>query len=203
MWLWIRRSRIYNNWVLGKVRQLPARREEHRASHTHKYTVLAWILWGARSNGTLEGQEGRDMEVRLSSPFSKLLLPTQFGENDNRGNPHYGPSLSPFLLPRYNWFFQGMCTLPRHVGIILLSIVCVGGGVVFVCVCVQLLQSCPTLCDPMDCSPPGSSVQGIFQARILEWMAISSSRGSSWPRDQTQVSCISCIGRQILYHCVT
>ena len=43
-------------------------------------------------------------------------------------------------------------------------------------------------CDPMDCSPPGSSVHGIFQARILEWLAISSSRRSSWPRDWTQVS---------------
>ena len=47
---------------------------------------------------------------------------------------------------------------------------------------------CPTLCDPMDCSLPGSSVHGIFQARILEWVAISFSRGSSQPRDQTQVS---------------
>ena len=51
--------------------------------------------------------------------------------------------------------------------------------------------------DPMDCSPPGSSVHGIFQARILEWVAISFSRGSSRPRDQTWVSCI---GGQILYH---
>ena len=49
-------------------------------------------------------------------------------------------------------------------------------------------HSCLTLCDPMDCSPPGSSVLGIFQARILEWVAISFSRGSSRPRDQTQVS---------------
>ena len=47
------------------------------------------------------------------------------------------------------------------------------------------------LCDPVDCSPPGSSVHGILQARILEWVAISFSRGSSWPRDQTQVSCIA------------
>ena len=54
-------------------------------------------------------------------------------------------------------------------------------------------QLCPTLCDPMDCSPPGSSVHGILQARILEWVAISFSRGSSPPRDQTQVSCVSCI----------
>ena len=52
-------------------------------------------------------------------------------------------------------------------------------------------QSCLTLWDPMDCCPPGSPVHGIFQARILEWFAISFSRGSSWPRDQTQVSCIT------------
>ena len=52
---------------------------------------------------------------------------------------------------------------------------------------------CPTLCDPLGCSLPGSSVHGIFQARILEWVAISSSRGSSWPRDRTQASRI--VGR--------
>ena len=48
--------------------------------------------------------------------------------------------------------------------------------------CVIVSQSCPTLCDPMDCSPPGSSVHGPFQARILEWVAIYFSRGSSQPR---------------------
>ena len=52
----------------------------------------------------------------------------------------------------------------------------------------EVNQSCPTLSDPMDCSPPGSSVHGILQARILEWVAISFSRGSSQPRDWTQVS---------------
>ena len=51
-------------------------------------------------------------------------------------------------------------------------------------------QSCPTLCNSFACSPPASSVHGIFQARILEWVAISYLRGSFWPRDQTQVSCI-------------
>ena len=66
--------------------------------------------------------------------------------------------------------------------------------------CAKLLQLCPTLCDPMECSLPGSSAHVISQARILEWVAISSSRGSSWPRDQTHVSYISCIGRQVLYH---
>ena len=55
----------------------------------------------------------------------------------------------------------------------------------------EVAQSCPTLCDPVDCSPSGSSVRGILQARILEWVAISFSRGSSWPRDQNQVSHIA------------
>ena len=53
-------------------------------------------------------------------------------------------------------------------------------------------QSCLTLCDPMDCSPPGSSVHEIFQARILEWIAISFSKVSSRPRDGTHVSCVFC-----------
>ena len=55
----------------------------------------------------------------------------------------------------------------------------IGGGVT---------QSCPTLCNPIDCSPPGSSIHGIFQARVLEWAAISFSRESSRPRDWTRVS---------------
>ena len=73
------------------------------------------------------------------------------------------------------------------------------------CVCklYSVAWSCPALCDPMDCSPPGSSVRGILQARRLEWVAISSSRGSSRPRDGTHVSCIFCIGRQIVYHRAT
>ena len=52
----------------------------------------------------------------------------------------------------------------------------------------EVAQSCPTVCDPTDCSLPGSSIHGIFQARVLEWVAISFSRGSSWPRDRTWVS---------------
>ena len=63
---------------------------------------------------------------------------------------------------------------------------------------VKSLQSCPTLCDAMDCSPPGSSVHGILQARILEWVAMSSSRGSSQSRDRTCVSYVSYIGRRVL-----
>ena len=52
----------------------------------------------------------------------------------------------------------------------------------------EVAQSCPTLSNPMDFSLPGSSVHGIFQARVLQWVAIAFSRGSSWPRDRTQVS---------------
>ena len=75
------------------------------------------------------------------------------------------------------------------------------------CVCVSVVcillcmyaRSCPTFCDPMGCSQPGSSVHGISQKRTLEWVGVSSSKGSSWPRDQTHVSC----DRQILCYCVT
>ena len=55
----------------------------------------------------------------------------------------------------------------------------------------EVAQSCPTLCNPMDCSLSGSSVHGIFQARVLEWIAISFPRGSSWPRNRTRVSHIA------------
>ena len=72
--------------------------------------------------------------------------------------------------------------------------------------CVDLIlhaksfQSCQTIGDPMDCSPPGSSVHGILQARIIEWVAISFSRRSSQPRDRTCISYVSGIGRQVHFH---
>ena len=65
-----------------------------------------------------------------------------------------------------------------------------------VCMHAHSLQSCPTLCSPMDCSPPGCSIHGIIRARILEWVGKPFSRGSSWPRDQTCISCIA--GRFLL-----
>ena len=65
----------------------------------------------------------------------------------------------------------------------------------FCCSCCLVAKSCMTLCDPMDYSLPDSSVHGISQAGTLEWVAVSFPRGSSWPRDQTRVSCI---GKQIL-----
>ena len=68
----------------------------------------------------------------------------------------------------------------------------------------EVAQSCPTLCNSMNCSVPCSSIHGIFQARILEWVAVSFSRGSSWPRDRTWVShiagrlCTTCATRKVL-----
>ena len=64
-------------------------------------------------------------------------------------------------------------------------------------------QSRPALCDPVDCSPPGSSVHRVFQAGILEWVAIPSSRVFFQPKHRICVSRVSCIGRWILYHCTT
>ena len=66
----------------------------------------------------------------------------------------------------------------------LIFFICSGVGVL-------VAQSCPTLYDPTNCSPSGSSIRGILQARILEWIAIPFSRGSSWPKDWTQVTCIA------------
>ena len=71
-----------------------------------------------------------------------------------------------------------------------------------VCMCMHA-QPCLTLYDPMGCNPPGNSVHGILQAGILERVAISNSRGSSQPKDQTHVSLVSCIGRWILYRWAT
>ena len=64
----------------------------------------------------------------------------------------------------------------------------------------RLLQLCLTLCHSLDHSPPGSSVHGVLQGRILEWFVMPSSRGPSQPRDQTHISNVFCIGMQVLYH---
>ena len=66
--------------------------------------------------------------------------------------------------------------------------------------CAKLLQSCRILCASMDWSPPGSSVHGTSQARVLEWVVLACSRGSSRPRDLTWISYVPCIGRQGLCH---
>ena len=88
-------------------------------------------------------------------------------------------SLSYFFYKSYSLCFLGLMVLTSEFPADLTRRAC------------SVAQSCPVLCDPMDCSPPGSTVRGLSQARILEWAAISSSRGSSPPRDGTQVSCIA------------
>ena len=72
----------------------------------------------------------------------------------------------------------------------------------FLYVHAKSLQSCLTLCNPVNCSSPGSSIHGILQARTLKWVAMPSSKGSSQPRNQACISLshISCIGRWVLYH---
>ena len=66
-----------------------------------------------------------------------------------------------------------------------------------------MLSVCPTLCNPVDCSPPGSSLHGIFQTRSWKGVAISLSRKSYWPSNWPRISWTSYVGRQILYHCTT
>ena len=78
--------------------------------------------------------------------------------------------------------------LPTDANVVLESL----NMIVYFSLC-MLTQLCPTLWGPMDCSPSGSSTHDIFQARILEWVAISYSKASSWPRNKTHVFCVSCI----------
>ena len=109
------------------------------------------------------------------------------------GNLLFLSLLSPLLV------YQIKLSIPTlHAVIIIKAVVLNTGCALGFCVCV-CAQSCPTLCDPMNRSPPDSSVHGIFQAGILECVAISSSRGSSQARDQANISFISCTGWWILY----
>ena len=128
-----------------------------------------------------------------------------FTSSLNSANPCIHVYLLLLFYRSFTWQFIMECLLPhiRHFSPLLclfyvifcrsdlsflLSFIHVLYLYTHMCVCTKLFQSCLTLCD---CSPPGRSVQGILQARILEWVAMPSSRGSSWPRDQTQVSCIA------------
>ena len=98
--------------------------------------------------------------------------------------------------PACRWQTVDLLSLHNHMSQYLRMYMCV-----CVCVCMHSLScfSRVWLCNTMDCSPPGSSCQGISQARILEWVAISYSRGSSWPRDWTCISGVSCLDKQMLF----
>ena len=173
--------------------------------------------WSPRSRACALQQEKRESEScsvvsdflrphGLYSPWNSLgqntgvgslsllqgLFPTQ---GSNPGLPHCRQSLLPFEPP--GKCEASMQKLIHHKALVLLNhtirkpfhtdqhLLCAG--------CAQL---CPTLCNPMNCSPSASSVHGILQARMLEWVAISSSRQSSWPRDRIPISYAS-LHRQV------
>ena len=100
------------------------------------------------------------------------------------------------LNPKAVWFKQDLNQLNQTCGFVKKTIIKLSfGSCCCCCCCCLVVKISLTLSNSMDCIKPGSSVHGISQARVLEWLAISFSRRSSWPRDQTHVSCT---GRQIL-----
>ena len=113
-------------------------------------------------------------------------------------NIRLGSTPSLCLTHTLSWYFSKYFWLNLHnIPLILPFLV----SSIVLC-CAQSLQLCPTFWDPIDCSPPGSSVHGILWARILEWVAMASARSSSWPTDWARASCLlHC--RQIIYHWAT
>ena len=101
---------------------------------------------------------------------------------------HFFPVFSELLSKASQTCFQIVLTISAVSILVLAHVILLSA-----CVHANCFQPCPTFCDSMDCSTAGSSVHGIFQARILEWVAMPASRGSSRARDQTHISCISCI----------
>ena len=90
--------------------------------------------------------------------------------------------------------------LKKHLNLYIPLLMTTVFDIMCMCAC-SVAQSCLTLCNLMDCNPTGFSVLGILQARILEWVAISFSRRSSWPRNQTHVSCVSCVAGRLFTLC--
>ena len=121
----------------------------------------------------------------------KALITCLLSVANGEANPGLAPRFLPVSSAFYDRWDMGKNTRPRA------KVSCSTEGLPPAlgvwCVC-EVAQSCPTLCDPVDCSLPGSSVHGIFQARVLEWVATSFSRRSSPPRNRTRVSRI--VGRR-------
>ena len=124
----------------------------------------------------------------LNEAFSKLTKCLLNEEVRGRSNPPLSGSHSRMKGDNYAWVGPVSLLFPHSVSQLKAQ------NKMFVCSLhhevkwSEVAQSCPTLSDPMDCSLPGFSVHGIFQTIVMEWIAISFSRGSSWPRDQTRVS---------------
>ena len=137
-------------------------------------------------------------EIGSPTPRSTLAISRAGGPCRCRGSSSDPPPLWLPQTPIPEWSFpyqsSQWCHPQRHLTFLSWGFLFCKHFLGFSCVHAKLPPSSLTLCDPMNCSPPGSSVHGIFQARILEWVAMPSSRGSSQPRDRTHVSCIFCIG---------
>ena len=139
---------------------------------------LGWGAWASSRGDSSCGAQALDTLAAVVAAAQGLTCPTACGVFDQGLNPrplHWQTASYQWTMFFLSWrkMFQSFLAL----------------------FCCLLAKSCPALWDPMDCSSPGSSVHGIFQARILEWVAIAFSRGSSRPRDRLLVPCV---GRQIL-----
>ena len=157
------------------------------------------LIPGAPGPGKAKGQH----RVEQSSEKGSTGFHPNPGQPTKISCPHFLHLYnSPFLLHK-DGLQIGSSTVPGHIQALIrevwtLTYICMYIRM-YACMCAcmytlsesEVTQSCLTLCDPMDDSLPGSVVHGIFQARILEWAAISFSRRSSEPGDRTQVSCIA------------
>ena len=173
------------DWVnpthIGKNNLLSSVCWSHLATASQPCQNTVWPgVWAPLNQGAYrrERRGGRDREGRESWAEIEELVPCR----KDMGHQPCQLHLRPGLLWGHHTF--------QHSDVVLDE---------WLCICTKSPQSCLTLCNPMDCSPSGSSVHGILQGRMLACIAIPSSRGSSQPRDWTCVSYVSCIGRQILY----
>ena len=162
-----------SSWVVFQMTRVPAAFEQ--ACHNPE------SAWGGISGCVYI----TDLQVRLTQSAAGALDP---GSSREIAAPPLGARASVTEAPRWAALWESLSSDERLL--------------------FQRQTISPEACmhaqwDPVDCSPPGYSVHGILQARILEWVATPSSRGSSWPRDRTHASWISCTGRSILYHWVT
>ena len=174
---------MWKTWVQSLGWEDPL--EKGKVTHS---SILAWrIPWGRKEYSGLENFHG----VAESQTWLSDFHFTSFTCNMFR--------LCPWWCT-YQHFIGFYCSVTLHCKDIS-HFIC---SFIFwwtfgLCLCCCLVaELCLTPCDPMDCSQPDFSVHGVFQARKLEWVAISFSRGSSWPRDQTHISYVASTGRQIL-----
>ena len=150
-----------------------------------------WSPWGAfnlhvvKNPGPLQPSFSGSSQAPQPQVHALSIASFPCGPSAARPGSHHLPALSP-TLTSFPFFPPS-----RHTHTVPTSLrpdLCL-----FSSVHAKSRQSCPALCHPMDCSLPGSSVHGILQTRILEWVAILFSRGSSRSRDRTHISCSSCI----------